>query len=212
MVKRQQENPDTRSAILDVAERLVQRRGFNGFSYGDVASELGITRAALHYHFPEKSELGESLISRYAGRFLEMLSLIDGCEMPSLQKLESYCDLYGLALRDERMCLCGMLAAEYQTLPDLMRERVHGFFEDNRRWLATLLEIGREEGSLAVAASPQEAAQMIIATLEGAMLVARAYGNTDLFDSVVASLLTDFRAPDHRVPPRRRRSAQRTKP
>jgi len=67
---------DTRTAILDVAERLVQSRGFNGFSYADVAAELGITKAALHYHFRGKAELGESLISRYAERFGEVLSAI----------------------------------------------------------------------------------------------------------------------------------------
>ncbi|MGD0811101.1 MAG: helix-turn-helix domain-containing protein, partial [Acidimicrobiales bacterium] len=58
----------TASDILDAAERLVQSRGFNGFSYADVSSELGITKAALHYHFAGKAELGESLISRYNER------------------------------------------------------------------------------------------------------------------------------------------------
>ena len=56
----------TTSRILDVAERMLQVRGYNGFSYGDVAAELGITRAALHYHFKGKAELGQALIERYA--------------------------------------------------------------------------------------------------------------------------------------------------
>ncbi len=60
---------DTRTAILDAAERLVQTRGFNGFSYADVSSELGLTTAALHYHFAGKAELGLALITRYAERF-----------------------------------------------------------------------------------------------------------------------------------------------
>ena len=57
---------DTASRILDVAERLVQLSGFNGFSYADVAAELRITKASLHYHFAGKAELGEALIARYA--------------------------------------------------------------------------------------------------------------------------------------------------
>ena len=60
---------DTATQILDVAERLVQERGFNGFSYADVAKELDISKAALHYHYPGKAELGEALIERYAARF-----------------------------------------------------------------------------------------------------------------------------------------------
>src|SRR6187401_1109572 len=81
---------ETTSRILDVAERLVQIRGFNGFSYADVASELKVTKASLHYHFPGKAELGEALVERYAARFADALSAIDrrGGDAPA--KLEAY--------------------------------------------------------------------------------------------------------------------------
>src|SRR5215470_9366346 len=68
----------TTGRILDVAERLAQVRGFNGFSYADIAAEVGITKAALHYHFATKADLGEALIGRYAARFGEALAAIDG--------------------------------------------------------------------------------------------------------------------------------------
>ncbi|HYJ60944.1 MAG TPA: helix-turn-helix domain-containing protein, partial [Actinomycetota bacterium] len=68
---------DTATRILDVAERLVQERGYNGFSYADVAGEVGVTTAALHYHFPGKAELGDALIARYAARFGEALAALD---------------------------------------------------------------------------------------------------------------------------------------
>ena len=72
--------PDTTTTrILDVAERLVQTRGFNGFSYADIAVQLGITKASLHYHFATKAELGRTLIARYTGAFeLCMLALVLG--------------------------------------------------------------------------------------------------------------------------------------
>ncbi|HXR21415.1 MAG TPA: TetR/AcrR family transcriptional regulator, partial [Acidimicrobiales bacterium] len=95
----------TASDILDAAERLVQTRGFNGFSYADVSSELGITKAALHYHFAGKAELGESLISRYNERFDAALAAIDAVEMSAPDKLLAYCDLYRGTLRGQRMCL-----------------------------------------------------------------------------------------------------------
>jgi TetR/AcrR family transcriptional repressor of nem operon len=56
----------TPTRILDIAEELVQLRGFNGFSYADIASALNVTKASLHYHFAGKAELGEALIGRYA--------------------------------------------------------------------------------------------------------------------------------------------------
>ena len=67
----------TAARILDVAEVLVQTRGFNGFSYADIAAEMNITKAALHYHFAGKAELGEALISRYAARFADALAAVD---------------------------------------------------------------------------------------------------------------------------------------
>ena len=70
MARRQQQaDAGTASRILDIAERLVQVRGFNGFSYADIASELKISKASLHYHFAGKADLGEALIRRYAARF-----------------------------------------------------------------------------------------------------------------------------------------------
>jgi TetR/AcrR family transcriptional repressor of nem operon len=183
---------DTRPAILDVAERLVQRRGFNGFSYADVADELGITRAALHYHFPGKFELGEALIARYAARFTDALTAIDSQGCAASSKLRAYADLYLEVLRDERMCLCGMLAAEHETLSEPMRQIIVGFLDDNHAWLVGVLETGRREGSLTFSGPPEDLAPMVVGTLEGAMLVARPYGGTARFESVAARLIADL--------------------
>jgi len=182
----------TASEILDIAERLVQRRGFNGFSYADVSSELGITTAALHYHFAGKAELGESLISRYAERFAGALAAIGAADMPAPGKLLAYCDLYRRTLSDERMCLCGMLAAEYNTLSEPMRAAIVRFFDQNQSWLAVLLDGGRRAGALRFAGPVEQAAQTIIAALEGAMLVARPYHGTAVLDAVIDRLLVDF--------------------
>src|SRR2546421_11760380 len=115
---------DTSEQILDVAERLVQTRGFNAFSYADVATELGITKPALHYHFAGKAELGDALVARYTARFNDALSGIDAECVDGRSKLEAYADLYAQVLAQERMCLCGMLAADFPTLPPAMRDGV----------------------------------------------------------------------------------------
>ncbi len=179
----------TGARILDVAERLVQQRGYNGFSYADVAAELHITKASLHYHFAGKAELGEALIVRYAARFLEALAAIDAGRGDVAAKLDAYADLYAAVLRQQRMCLCGMLAADYETLPKPMREAVIRFFDDNEAWLQGVLEQGRAEGRLQFAGSAADAAKLIVSTLEGAMLVARPYGDPERFRAAAARLL-----------------------
>lgn len=179
----------TASRILDSAERLVQQRGFNGFSYADVATELGVTKASLHYHFPGKAELGEALIGRYADRFSTALAEIDAGPAGARERLRAYARLYRQVLADRRMCLCGMLAAEYATLPEAMRAAVVRFFNENEAWLADLLDAGRREGELAFAGPPHETARTLMAALEGAMLVARPYGDVARFDVAAKRLL-----------------------
>ncbi len=175
--------------ILDVAERLVQVRGFNGFSYADIAAELQITKAALHYHFASKAALGEALIARYAGRFMEALASLDAADGTPSAKLDAYAGLYLRVLRNRKMCLCGMLAAEYQTLPQPMQDAVTTFFDQNESWLDSVLEQGRADGSLHFAGSVRDTARMIIGGLEGAMLIARPYGDIARFQAAAASLL-----------------------
>jgi TetR/AcrR family transcriptional regulator, transcriptional repressor for nem operon len=193
----------TAGRVLDAAERLVQVRGFNGFSYADIAAELQITKASLHYHFATKADLGEALISRYAARFLQALAEVDAGGAAAPAKLAAYAKLYADVLSDQRMCLCGMLAAEYPTLPDPMKTAVLGFFDENEAWLAAVLEQGREERSLAFAGSVRDTARMIVSGLEGAMLVTRPYGDTARFEVAAASLLasvTGTAQAQHRVP------------
>src|SRR5437763_14078582 len=110
--QRSHRDVDTATQILDASEYLAQSRGFNGFSYADVAAELHLTKAALHYHFAGKAELGEALIGRYSTRFAAALEALETSASSAPAKLEGYANLYLDVLRDQRMCLCGMPAAE----------------------------------------------------------------------------------------------------
>jgi TetR/AcrR family transcriptional repressor of nem operon len=189
MARRQQTGEgDTASQILDVAERLVQIRGFNGFSYADVASELNVSKASLHYHFAGKAELGEALIGRYAARFADALEAVDERGHDAPAKLEAYASIYADVLRDRRMCLCGMLAADYDTLPEPMRDAVIRFFDQNEAWLTGVLEQGEEQGSLRLGGSASEAAQALVSGLEGALLIARPYGDVARFQAAATRL------------------------
>lgn len=179
----------THTHILDVAERLVQTRGFNGFSYADIASEVGITKASLHYHFATKAELGVTLIARYSEAFAAALQRISATPADTARRLRAYVKLYADVLTDQRMCLCGMLAAEYQTLPEHMREAVTSFFDANEGWLEKVLDEGKQDGTLHFPGTARETARVVIACLEGAMLVSRPYADADRFEAMATSLL-----------------------
>ena len=183
---------DTATRILDAAERLVQTRGFNAFSYADIAQALHVTKASLHYHFPTKGKLWERLIERYRTSFLDALHRIDRAEPHAGGKLDGYVAIYADALARNRMCLCGMLSAEYATLPKPMKDEVRRFFEANETWLAEVLERGRNDRELAFKGSAVETARVLVAALEGAMLLARAQGDLSRLKATADRLLADL--------------------
>lgn len=188
-VARPRKENRTAERILDIAERLLQTRGFNNFSYADIATELGITTASLHYHYPGKAELGQALITRYAQRFSQALNQIEHDQPNARAKLEAYASLYADVLKGHRMCMCGILAAEYQTLPKPMRTEVIRFFDDNQKWLSGLLTEGKTDRTLNFSGAVDDVAQNILSTLEGAMLVARPYGDLERFNAATNQLL-----------------------
>ncbi len=187
----------TASRILEVAERLAQTRGFNGFSYADIAAELGITKASLHYHFATKADLGCALIAGYSGRFEAALAQIESADPQDT--LRRYVQLYESVLVRDRMCLCGMFAAEIATLPDAMRAQLREFFDKNESWLASHLERGRKAGALRFEGPALDLARMLTAGLEGAMLLARSYDEPARFGVTAKRLLADVRAAPQRA-------------
>lgn len=191
------DRPGTAERILDITQRLIQTRGYSRFSYADVASEVGVTKATLHYHFASKADLGQAVLDRYLAQFYEAMEGIDASESDGLGRFEAYVDLYRQVLRGERMCLCGMLAAEIELLPPAMRVVVSEFFDRNARWLDGLLARGAADGSL-VPLSPEERAgraQSVLALLHGGMLSARATNEPTRFEAVVGQLRSDVERP-----------------
>ena len=195
--------------ILDVAERLAQTRGFNGFSYADIASELAVTKASLHYHFGTKAVLGRALIVRYHEVFARLLREIDATTNGAAPKLSKYVDLYRAVLADDRMCLCGMVAAELSTLPKPMQDEIRRFFTANETWLEAVLEGGVKSGELRLRGSPRAVARVLLSALQGAMLVARSYGGVTHFNVSAKQLLADLTAEPSEPKLRRPRNVRR---
>ncbi len=180
----------TAGRILDIAERLVQTRGYNGFSYADISSELRIRNASVHYHFPSKTDLGRRLVARYRENFMAALARLDREHPDAGKRLRAYTALWTKVLRDrDRMCLCGMMAADLATLPKSVRAEIRRFFDENEAWLVRVLREGREAGALRLAGSPEVEARLVTTGLEGGMLVARSYGEVRRFEEIADRLL-----------------------
>ncbi|MBI2717587.1 MAG: TetR/AcrR family transcriptional regulator [Rhizobiales bacterium] len=188
-MKRPRKTTDTAEKILNIAQRLVQTRGFNGFSYADIAAALGVSKASLYYHFATKSALGVRLITRYEKVFMARLAAIDAERDSAIDKLKDYVAIYNVVLRANRICMCGMLAAEFGILSKPMRQALEHYFAESERWLAAVLDQGRAEGDLKFTGSAEETAQFLVGALEGSMMLARSHGTIARFNSASRRIL-----------------------
>ena len=179
---------DTATRILDHAERLLQTRGYNGFAYKDIAVEIGIRNASIHFHFPTKADLGLALAQRYHQRFRGAVAELVG---PAPTQLQAFAALFErTAAAEDRLCLCGMLAAEASTLPPAVAAEVRAFFDWCRAWLAATIAAGAADGTLAPRAAPEQCADALLAALEGGMLLARGQADPQHYPTLTRTVLT----------------------
>ena len=188
---------DTATRILDVAEELIQTRGLNAMSYADVSTRVGITNASLHYHFPAKADLTTALITRYSERFFAALDEIERTKPDVADRLRAYAEIYATVLARGRMCLCGMLASDFETLSPAAQDHVTAFFERSYTWLERIIDEGVAAGHLPAPVSSRATAEALVAGLEGAMLVSRPSGAPRRFEGIADALLASIGVPAH---------------
>jgi TetR/AcrR family transcriptional regulator, transcriptional repressor for nem operon len=181
---------EMKEPILDCAQRLVQQRGFNGFSYADIANEVGIRKASLHHHFPTKTNLGLSLIKIYTEHLEQALLNISAQSIPANKKLEAYIGLYRHSLENNRACLAGMLATEALTLDEAMLPGIQEFFKRNTAWLTEILKEGKQQNIFIVSGSANAHARLFLSALQGALLISRATENVTTFEQTASALIT----------------------
>lgn len=163
--------------ILDIAEELVQKRGFNAFSYADIAEKIGIKKASIHYHFPSKSDLGKALMERHRINIENFLSNLSSSHADCKERLLAYLNaIFESTFKANlKMCLGGMLAADVLTLDKDIQTEIKIFFDINEKWLKKLLVEGKKKGEFHFSLEPSEIAKQILTTIEGSILLARLY-------------------------------------
>ncbi|MBX2798234.1 MAG: TetR/AcrR family transcriptional regulator [Myxococcales bacterium] len=188
-------NPDRRHQILDVAQELAQTRGYAAFSFRDIAERVGIRAPSIHHHFPSKEALGVELATRYEHDFHHHLHEISARSGPAVTQLRAYARLFAMTVRQGRMCLCGMLGAELSVLPEAVQAEVRRFFEANVRWLAAVVEEGRDRGELGLGPPARAVGTAYLSLLEGSMTTARVLGDDSLVEAAAEAFLQGLGRP-----------------
>jgi TetR/AcrR family transcriptional regulator, transcriptional repressor for nem operon len=178
---------ETAEQILDLAETLIQTRGYSAFSYQDIADSLGIRKASIHYHFASKAELGVAVVDRYIERFgAGLVAIAADDKQSSMAMLDFYVQPYlQFASTPDRVCLSGALAGEMMALPPEVRQRVDHFFRTHQVWLTKILKRGVARGEFRLAAPAPKVARFIFGALQGALLVKRTTGDLSQINDVI---------------------------
>jgi len=179
---------DRKVQILSAAADLLQRRGFTSFSYQDLSDQLGITKATIHHHFPNKEDLGVALTTLFRERQAAMLANIDAtCSRPS-DRLEAFWERTARSCSEgDKICAVGALHCEHNVLPERVARGIGMTLDLTRRWLERVLADGRELGELDFPGSPHDQATLIAAALQGALQQSRAEG-PEWWDRVIVQL------------------------
>lgn len=170
---------DTKTAILDAAQELIQRNGANAMSYQHISEAIGIRKASIHHHFPTKDALLNALVQRYTTYFLGLVDSIVESKKDSTEKLRAYAGLFEATLsegKQDKACLCGMLGAELSTLGGPAAAGIKRFYRENEVRLVRVLEEGKAQGRFHYKGEAKLVAAMIFSLLEGGALVARVEG------------------------------------
>jgi TetR/AcrR family transcriptional repressor of nem operon len=174
---------ETREAILAVARSRAQARGYLGLNFRDLAKDVGIKGASIHYYFPTKADLGAALAKRYREDSVAGLEKLWADTQDPAACLKVYPGVFRKALVDgNRMCLCGHMAAEYDDLPDTVKVEVKGFADDHVKWLTKVLMAG---GPGVDKAAARQRARAIYAAVIGAQLLARSRADLKAYDETI---------------------------
>ncbi|CAA0102008.1 Uncharacterised protein [Starkeya nomas] len=181
----------TADEILLCARSLIVEGGYNGFSYADISKVVGIRNASIHHHFPGKADLVRTLVVRYRQEAEAGLAELDRQIADPAERLRAYIGYWEACIADASapFCICALLASQLPVLPEPVAVEVRAHFRMLSAWLRAVLEDGAGQRRLRLSGAADAEAELFMATVHGAMLSARAYGEPGMFGAITRPLL-----------------------
>lgn len=181
----------TADDILRCARGLIVAGGYNGFSYADIAAVVGIRKASIHHHFPGKADLVRILVTQYRQEVEVGLADLDQRVPDPIGKIRAYLEFWEACIVDQSLpfCVCALLATQIPILPEEVAQEVRAHFQMLSSWLSSVLTRGKNQGILHLTGTAEAEAEILIATVHGAMVSARAYGDPTIVSTITHPML-----------------------
>lgn len=188
MISRKADTKDTREAILQLGAELIQQVGYNAFSYANISKKLDIKNAAVHYHFPSKTDLYESVVDAHIENYTKMGQEMELASIPAKAKLEKIISRYSHLVDCDHICIIGAIAADYKTLPEKTRSKVATLVELVLKLVEKTLQEGRKKGEFKFTETARVQTLLIMTNLSAGVQMARITGKKD-FETIRRSIL-----------------------
>ncbi|MGH7279120.1 MAG: TetR/AcrR family transcriptional regulator [Candidatus Rokuibacteriota bacterium] len=192
-VGRIREGRSTREAILDAARRLMHVNGYHATSLDDVLRESGIGKGNFYYYFKSKEDLGYAILEQVIAAFLERT--LEPCfsdpDGRPLSQIRCFLDRVRESLRERNCvggCPLGNLASELSDVHEGFRARLDGVFTAWRERLTLALRAAQDHGDVTADCRPEAVAQFLVASLEGAILMAKVTKDIAVMEQCVEEL------------------------
>lgn len=182
---------ETKERIIAITKDLIQEKGANAFSYQDLADQLKIKKASIHYHFPHKNDLLLAVVKHYSNELKQYLANLDSTNQnKSKKKLIKYFDIYlELAKSSDKLCLCGILASEILSFPTKLAKEINEFFQIHETWLSNLFQEAKDNNELNYVGSATNLAAMVFSSIQGALVISRTKKDPSYLKSVISEII-----------------------
>lgn len=183
----------TKDTIIQVAENIIVKKGFQALSYQNISNEISVQIAQIHEFFPTKDELGQAVIRKSRFNFLEWAQQIDLSNLKAAEKLNEFFISYRLLLYDgNKICIAGILGTELNSLSKVILNELRMYNQDRKNWLQNLLSDGLSNGSFKLNASLEEDSIYILSSLQGGLQITRTNDDHEIFFTICRQLMQQF--------------------
>lgn len=171
---------------MDVANKYIQKVGFNAFSYSDLANEIGIKKASIHYHFPSKMDLGIAYCHFKLNQLFELEILINAQD--SLEdKLFQYGNAFIPCAEKNEMCGIHSMFTDTDSFSEPLQNAISELVESELRILENIFRNESNESIQTVnGITPKQLALIVNSTIKGALLMNRISKNDLYMESMKA--------------------------
>lgn len=176
-----------KSQIIELALRNIRERGYLSFSYDDLAKELGVTKASIHYHFEKKEDLGLAVCARIKEGLEYSFNKVVEAKMNEEDKLWEFISRRAKQIEKNEICPISSLQADFNFLPPSMRESVQQLSKLEMEYMKSFLDGTKNEGKLHVSQDTSALAALLVSSVKGALQYKRVAGE-DLYAAVIVQL------------------------